>query len=191
MDQDNNLVEGCKAGDRQAQIDLYRKYYHQVYNTCLRLVCNSADAEDLMQNSFIDALGKIKTYKGVGSFAGWLRKIAVNNCLDYLAKRKLTDSLPETMPEIPDQSDDEESAYIEFRVEQIKKAMSNIIDDYRIILSFYLFEGYDHEEIGQILSISQQNVRTRISRAKHALIRQISRENNVVSTLSNNERKYK
>lgn len=170
MNQDNKLVEGCKSGDPNAQIEVYRKYYRPIFNTCLRIICNHADAEDLMQNSFIDAFGKIKTYKGHGNFEGWLKKIAVNNCLDFLNKKKQIEKPTETLPDIPEPSGNQEDEFIEFQVEMIKNAMTKLHIDYRIVLSLYLFEGYDHEEIGQILKINQQNVRTRISRAKHSLL---------------------
>lgn len=185
MSQDDKLVEGCKAGDQQAQIEVYRKYYGPVFNTCLRMVNNHADAEDLMQNSFIDAFGKIKSYKGPDAFAGWLKRIAVNNCLDYLSSRKITGEIPEIMPDIPEHSDREEEEFIEYRVEQVKRAMKILIPDYRVILSLFLFEGYDHEEIGQILSISQQNVRTRISRAKHALRNHVLQNYNTANNAEN------
>jgi len=174
MDQDDILVEGCKAGNQQAQIGVYRKYFQQVYNTCLRIVKNPADAEDLMHNSFIDAFNRIKSYKGPSAFAGWLKKIAVNNAIDSLAKRKQPGESLEILPDIADDDASDSEEFVELRVEQIKKAMNSIITEYRVILSLYLFEGYDYEEIGQILEISQANVRTRISRAKQSLIKHIS-----------------
>lgn len=170
MDQEDLLVELCKAGDQVAQVEIYRKYFRQVYNSCLRIVNNTSDAEDLMQNSFIDAFNKVKHYRGPSSFAGWLKRIAVNNSIDFLAKRRLqTDHLDAAM-EISDESSNGEESDIEYQVEQVKKAMSMLNDDYRIILSLSLFEGYDHEEIGQVLSLSQANVRTRYSRARQSLI---------------------
>lgn len=170
MDQEDLLVELCKAGDQVAQVEIYRKYFRQVYNSCLMIVNNTADAEDLMQNSFIDAFNKVKHYRGPSSFAGWLKRIAINNSIDFLAKRRLqTDHLDAAM-EICDESSIAEESDIEYQVEQVKKAMSMLNDDYRIILSLSLFEGYDHEEIGQILSLSQANVRTRYSRARQSLI---------------------
>ncbi|MFH1118876.1 MAG: RNA polymerase sigma factor [Bacteroidota bacterium] len=173
MDQDDLLVEGCKAGNRQAQMEVYRKYSHRVYNTCLRMVCNPADAEDLMQNSFIDAFNRIKSYKGPSAFAGWLKKIAVNNAIDHLTRRRIQGENLEQLPDIAEYLNESED-YIEWRVDQVKRAMNHLIPDYRVILSLNLFEGYDQEEIGQILRLSQANVRTRISRAKHALVRIIN-----------------
>ncbi len=193
MDQETTLVEGCKAGNQQAQMAVYKKYNHLIYNTCLRIVGVSADAEDLMQNSFIDAFNKIKSYKGPSAFAGWLKKIAVNNAIDYLAKRRPIIEKLELLPEIADENESDEE-FIEYRVELIKRAMGIIITEYRVILALYLFEGYDHEEIGQILSISQANVRTRISRAKRALLKEIGQLQHMygsVETISNNERREK
>lgn len=173
MDQDDFLVQGCKAGNRQAQMELYRKYHHRVYNTCLRMVCIPEDAEDLMQNSFIDAFDRIKSYKGPSAFAGWLKRIAVNNAIDHLNRKKLSLEQIDHFPDITETVDESEEI-IEWKVDQIKRAMHSLIPDYRVILSLYLFEGFDQEEIGQILRLSQANVRTRISRARHSLIRTIT-----------------
>lgn len=194
MDQEALLVEGCKAGNQQAQIAVYKKYNHLIYNTCLRIVCVSADAEDLMQNSFIDAFNKIKSYKGPSAFAGWLKKIAVNNSIDYLAKRRTKNEKLELLPEIADENGAEDEEFIEYRVELIRRAMGIINTEYRVILALYLFEGYDHEEIGQILSLSQANVRTRISRAKRALLKEIGQLQQLhgsAEPISNNERREK
>lgn len=179
---------------QQAQIGVYKKYNHMIYNTCLRIVCVPADAEDLMQNSFIDAFNKIKTYKGPSAFAGWLKKIAVNNSIDHLAKRRPAAEKLELLPEITDYDDTAEEEFIEYRVELIKKALEIIIPEYRIILALHLFEGYDHDEIGQILKISQANVRTRISRAKKALLKEIGQLQHLQSAAESspyNERRLK
>lgn len=191
MDQDDLLVEGCKAGNQQAQMEVYRKYYHRIYNTCLRIVSNSNDAEDLMQNSFIDAFNKIKYYKGPSAFAGWLKRIAVNNAIDHLARRSIHVENIDQLHDIAEYQDENEEM-IELKVEQVKRAMNNLLTDYRVILSLNLFEGYDHEEIGQILKLSQANVRTRISRAKQALIKNINQtqaRNGSMKTPFDRERK--
>lgn len=174
MDHDDILIEQCKTGDQKALVALYRKYYHQVYNTCLRIVCIPADAEDLMQNSFLDAYKRLRSYRGPSAFGGWIKKIAVNNAIDFVSKRKIKGEPLEMAEDVPDLSADDE-ALIEFRVDQVKKAMNRVITDYRIILSLYLFEGYDQEEIGQILGLSPSNVRTRLSRARQSLLIQIGR----------------
>ena len=141
-----------------------------------------------MQNSFIDAFGKIKSYKGIGNFEGWLKKIAVNNCLDFLNKRKQYEKPAETFPDIPETSSNPEEEFIEYQIALIKSAMTKLHIDYRVVLSLYLFEGYDHEEIGQILKINQQNVRTRISRAKHSLLGIIKMQKTETKSTLNLER---
>lgn len=170
MDQVDHLVEECKSGSQRAQIEIYRLYHKQVFNTCLRLVCNKVDAEDMMQNAFIDALTNISRYKGPDTFAGWIKRIAVNNCIDYLKKRKIDPESREYLPDIVDEQFDNKEDELQLKVETIKAALNEIHSDYRVILSLHLFEGMDNEEICAILKIKEGNVRTRLSRAKKALL---------------------
>jgi RNA polymerase sigma-70 factor (ECF subfamily) len=126
-----------------------------------------------MQESFLDAFRKIHSYSGDGSFGGWLRRIVVNNSLDALRKRKNELSLDEERIEIPD-IEDKYDENINYRADEIKNAIKNLSDDDRIIISLFLFEGYDHDEISQILSISNNTSRTRYSRAKKRLLRRLT-----------------
>ncbi|HPF64655.1 MAG: RNA polymerase sigma factor [Lentimicrobium sp.] len=174
MDQVEQLVEECKSGNRQAQMEIYRQYYKPMYNTCLRMVSVSADAEDIMQNSFIDAFRSIKSYRGKSPFYYWLRRIVINNAMDHLKNRNPDMFLTDTLPEIPETGDDAEDGSVELQVNAVKNAMDQLHDDYRVILSLYLFEGMDQEEIGDILKLNPGNVRTRLSRARQALISRLS-----------------
>jgi RNA polymerase sigma factor (sigma-70 family) len=119
-----------------------------------------------MQESFLKAFRKIDTYKGEVSFGAWLKKIVVNRSLDHLKKKrvKFEEVTPRTM-QMMDDADD----YGEVDVESIKKAIRSLPDSYRTILSLYLIEGYDHDEISQILGISNAASRTQYSRAKSKL----------------------
>jgi RNA polymerase sigma-70 factor (ECF subfamily) len=170
MDQVDHLVEECKSGSQRAQIEIYRLYHKQVFNTCLRLVCNKVDAEDMMQNAFIDALTNISRYKGPDTFAGWIKRIAVNNCIDFLKKRKIEPESREMLPDLAEEQSEAEEYELKLKVETVKAAMNEIHSDYRIILSLHLFEGMDNEEICLILKLKEGNVRTRLSRAKKALL---------------------
>lgn len=141
-----------------------------MYNTSLRIVNNQFDAEDVMQEAFLAAFDKIDFYEGNVSFGSWLKKIVVNKSLDYIRKNKVTitelnDSLNESLPA------DDENVYIDIRhdVNEIKSAIAKLPDGYRIIISLYLLEGYDHDEISQILEISAVTSRTQLSRAKKKL----------------------
>ena len=174
----DELIRKCRENDRDAQFELYRKYYRQMYNTSLRIVNNTAEAEDIMQDSFLDAFRKIGDYTGEGNFGGWLRRIVVNNSLDTLKKRKQEIALNIEDIEIPDQ-DDQPLENVEYRIEEIKKALTLLPEDYRVIISLFLLEGYDHEEISGILNISYAASRTRYSRARQKLISTLSEERSI------------
>lgn len=138
-----------------------------MFNTSLRIVGNKSDAEDIMQDSFIDGFQKLDQYVEDGSFGGWLKRIVVNNSLDHLHKNKKETPLNEHMEvvELETESDEIEK----LRIADIKEALNKIKDDYRVMISLYLFEGYDHEEISEILDISYNLSRTRYSRARKKL----------------------
>ena len=149
-----------------------------MYNTSLRILNNEAEAEDIMQESFLDAYRKIVDFKGDGNFGGWLRRIVVNNSIDVIKKRKEMLSLQESQMDIEDKQDDSVEN-IEYKVTEIKKAILLLSEEYKVIISLFLFEGYDHEEISQILNISNNASRTRFSRARGKLLRILAEQRTV------------
>lgn len=149
-----------------------------MYNTSLRIVKNSAEAEDIMQDSFLDAFRKIDKYTGEGNFGGWLRRIVVNNSIDSFKKHKPEISFEESKIDIATEENDQKEN-VEYRVEEIKKAVHRLADDHRLIISLFLFEGYDHEEISQILHISYNASRTRYSRARQKLLQVLSEQRTI------------
>jgi RNA polymerase sigma factor (sigma-70 family) len=137
------------------------------------MVGNAIEAEDVMQEAFLKALTKIDTYEGKVSFGAWLKKIVINRSLDELKKRKvkfveLNEKIPEEEPASLNVS--------EIQMEKLKKAIQQLPDGYRIVLSLYLLEGYDHEEISQILGISNANSRSQFLRAKLKLRQVLQKE---------------
>ena len=173
-----DLIDRCRLGESKAQFEIYRLYYKAMYNTSLRILNHEAEAEDVMQESFLDAFRKLDEYKGEGSFGGWLRRIVVNNSIDTLKKRKEFVPLENNLPE-PDDDSSGAMESIEYRVEEIKKALPLLPEDYRVILSLLLFEGYDHEEIAQILNISNNVSRTRFFRAKERLLKILAEQRTI------------
>lgn len=169
-----DLVEACRNGNRAAQSKIYRLYYRAMYNASLRILNDPAEAEDAMQEGFIAAFQRLDTYAGDGSFGSWLKRIVVNHSLDLLRKRKEKTSIEEAGIELVDDNEEESEEEILYKVREIKMAMQQLNEDYRVILSLSLFEGYDHEEISDILNISYNNVRTRFSRARQRLLQLIS-----------------
>jgi RNA polymerase sigma-70 factor (ECF subfamily) len=164
-------IDKCRKGDRKAQFEIYRLYYKSMHNTSLRIVKDAREAEDIMQDSFLSAFIKIKTYSGKVSFGAWLKKIVINNSLDTLKKKKiLTQELNEELPEKALKEEEHEEDFANIRIEDIKDEIFKLSDGYRIVLSLHLLEGYDHEEIAEILGISSSTSRSQFTRAKQKLI---------------------
>jgi RNA polymerase sigma factor (sigma-70 family) len=167
-----DLIDGCKTGDQKAQFQIYKLYYKAMFNTSLRIVSDTMEAEDVMQESFLSAFEKIESYSGTVSFGAWLKKIVINRSLDALNRRKAIFEDIETHSGIRDDSGDDraQKEELDVRVEEVKEAIEKLPDGYRIILSLYLLEGYDHDEIAEILSITSSTSRSQLSRAKQKLI---------------------
>jgi len=163
-----DLIDGCRAGDQKAQFQVYKLYYKAMYNTSLRIVSDSMEAEDIMQESFLSAFEKIDTYSGTVSFGAWLKKIVVNRSLDTLSRKKAIFEDIDSHIGIRDDSGDEtaRNEELDVKVEEVKEAIERLPDGYRVILSLYLLEGYDHDEIAEILGINSSTSRSQLSRAK-------------------------
>ena len=172
-----DLVEACKRGDQKAQFELYRLYHVAMYNTSLRIVGDSDDAEDVMQEAFLKAFAKLNSYRGEVSFGAWLKRIVINKALDFLRLKKEQISLEDAgdIGEIVEESAD--SADEEYRADAIKKAIYDLPEGYRIVLSLILLEGYDHDEVSSILNITNATSRTQYHRAKKKLIELLKRNN--------------
>jgi RNA polymerase sigma factor (sigma-70 family) len=138
-----------------------------MYNVALRIVNDDVEAEDVLQEAFLDAFNRIADFRQETTFGLWLKQIVINRAINYLRKRKL-DLVSLTDVEVADEpaADEEE---IELKVAAVKSAMSELPDGYRVVLTLYLFEGYDHEEIAHILKITENTSRTQYMRAKRKL----------------------
>lgn len=168
----HELIQKCRKGHQKSQMQIYKLYYKAMFNTSLRIIGNKTDAEDIMQDSFVSAFQKISQYTEEGSFGGWLKRIVVNNSLDALNKNKLETEFNEHLEVVID-----EPAIVSIdhvKIKDVKEALGKIKEEYRVIISLYLFEGYDHEEISEILEISYNLSRTRYSRARKKLIDEVN-----------------
>lgn len=171
-----DLLDRCKDGDQKAQFQIYKLYYKAMYNTSLRIVSDTMEAEDIMQESFLSAFEKIETYSGTVSFGAWLKKIVINRSLDSLNRKKGIFEDIDHYVGIRDDSEEDiiRKEEIDVRVEEVKEAIEKLPDGYRIILSLYLLEGYDHDEIAEILGINSSTSRSQLSRAKQKLIAELN-----------------
>ncbi len=173
-----DLVEKCKRGDRQSQFELYRLYSKSMYNVCLRMVKDELEAEDVLQNAFLDVFTKLNTFKFESAVGAWIKRIVINNCINALKKRRLQFSeLEDKHGNIQDESSHDASAE-GLSVETVKKALFELPDGYRVVFSLYMLEGYDHQEIGEILGISEATSKSQYSRAKQRLRDILTQQNN-------------
>ncbi|OFX23793.1 MAG: hypothetical protein A2041_12520 [Bacteroidetes bacterium GWA2_31_9b] len=169
-----DIIDRCKSGEPKAQFQLYKLYYKAMFNTCFRIVNNSLEAEDIMQESFLKAFEKIHTYKSEVSFGAWLKRIVINHSLDELRKRKIElQSIDETNINPVEETNESNESEIQAQAEEIRDQINKLPDGYRIVLSLYLIEGYDHEEISEILHITSSTSRSQCARAKQKLIEKL------------------
>lgn len=182
-----DLIRGCRENDPRAQVQVYKLYYKSMFNTALRIVNDPAVAEDIMQETFLEAFRQIDTYREESSFGAWLKRITVNKSIDEFRKTRDIVSIDQMDTEVADADDDENYLQVlSTRVEEIRKAIHALPDNFRVILSLHLLEGYDHEEITQVLGISYSLSRTRYSRAKKKLLELIgARENDMTNSKLN------
>ena len=168
-DSQEQLIADCRNGNRQAQATLYRLYAKAMYNTALRIVVDQDEAADVLQEAFIDAFKRLESFRQESTFGLWMKQIVINKSLSALRKRRIMFEDIDDIQEIVQEDDGEDDA-IAFKVEQIKQAINQLADGYRIVLTLYLLEGYDHEEIAHILKISENTSRTQFLRAKRKLL---------------------
>ncbi|MEN8186532.1 MAG: RNA polymerase sigma factor [Bacteroidota bacterium] len=178
------LLTGCNKGDQNAQFELYKMYYKAMYNTAYRILNDSYEAEDVMQEAFLSAFTKLDTFKGEVTFGAWLKRIVINRSLTQLKRINRIDETSfedvEYKMEVISDEDNRNHDYSELKAKEIVQTMQQLKESYRVALSLSLIEGYDNEEVAQIMKISDANCRTMISRAKSKL-RELLSENTVVN----------
>jgi len=143
-------------------------YKDAMFNICLRMLKHQQEAEDILQNSFIDVFKNLNRFNGESTIGAWIKRIVINNCLNRLKKKRIHFSDIEYANQAPIETD------IEFEpnsltVQNIQKAIHKLPSGYKIILNLYLFEGYDHKEIASILEITESTSKSQYSRAKKKL----------------------
>jgi RNA polymerase sigma-70 factor (ECF subfamily) len=171
------LLQSCLRGDQLAQMKVYDRYYHAMYNTALRIVKDPASAEDIMQESFLSAFTKLDTFKGEVTFGAWLKRIVINNSIyHYRKQQKLKEvDLESVLYRVEDKDEaDADSGSTARMAQKVLETMKQLKDSYRISLTLHLIEGYDYEEISEIMDMSYGNCRTTISRAKASLRKKLS-----------------
>jgi RNA polymerase sigma factor (sigma-70 family) len=164
------LLRRCLDGDRQAQQLLYEQYAHRFLNKAYRIVWHKEDAQDAVQDAFLKIFSSLETLQDLDKFEGWAKRIVINHAISIWrqkGKMPLFDLEAYDAPEAPPEDVDEEQTL--YNITIAKKALAALAPGYRTILSLYLLEGYDHQEIAEILNISVSTSITQYNRGKKRL----------------------
>lgn len=162
----------CKSGNQQAQMEVYNRYYKAMYNTSLRIVKHSFEAEDIMQDSFLTAFTKLDSLKEMKTFGSWLKRIVINNSIYHYKKsnRYQEVALDDVLYKVEETSRIPEDYVIKsLKANQVLETIKTLKSNYQTCLTLHLIEGFDYDEICEIMDISAANCRTMISRAKESL----------------------
>ena len=172
---EQSLARLCSEHDRKAEEELYTRYAGRLFTLCLRYSDSRDEAQDLVHDSILKALGKISTfnYRGVGSLYAWISRIAINMALAGISRYKfrfsrLTASVSE---DLTDPADEE---FARIPQEKLLEFISRLPDTQRAIFNLFCMDGYSHKEIADMLGISERGSTSMLVKAKHALRKQIN-----------------
>jgi RNA polymerase sigma factor (sigma-70 family) len=161
---ESDLLEGCRRGDRKMQHELYNRFAPKMYGVCLRYASNAEEAEDILQEGFIKIFNKINSYRGDGSFEGWIRRIFVNTAIEHFRKRIYLQPISET------EENTVEGKYLSVLDNLAEKDIIQLVQQlspgYRTVFNMYVVEGYTHKQIADLLGISEGTSKSQLSRAK-------------------------
>ena len=163
-----DIIEQCKQNNRKAQMQLYNQYCNGMYVVANRFVKDSMEAEDIVQESFIKAFKRLEQFKAEVTFGAWLKRIVINTSIDTLkAKKQRLVELEDVHLKVVD-ADTNDNWMVDdsISINEIKTAMETLPEKYKYVVMLFLIEGYDHQEISEILNISEVASRTQLSRGK-------------------------
>ncbi|MBI1225062.1 MAG: sigma-70 family RNA polymerase sigma factor [Bacteroidetes bacterium] len=161
------LILDCQNGVKASQYQLVRRYAGMLMTVCRRYAKDEAMAKDLLQETFIRVFSNINSYEPTGSFEAWMRRIAVRRSLQWLEKNWFQlETQPDEMPEIQ-----APTAWVEkeMATEEIMHLVMGLPPGYRAVFNLYAVEGYNHQEVAEILGISENTSRSQLARARQLL----------------------
>ncbi|MBL7740463.1 MAG: RNA polymerase sigma factor [Chitinophagaceae bacterium] len=161
---ESDLISGCIEGNRRMQEELYRRFSPRMYAVCLRYAGSSDEAEDILQEGFIKIFKKLDSFRGEGSFEGWIRRIFVNTAIEHFRRKRYLQ--PVTEKEENTLEGKSLSALDGLAEKDILELVRQLSPGYRTVFNMYVVEGYTHKEIGDILGISEGTSKSQLSRAK-------------------------
>ncbi|MBK8723460.1 MAG: sigma-70 family RNA polymerase sigma factor [Saprospiraceae bacterium] len=172
----SELIEKCKQFDRKAQKELYENYSKQMLGVCRRYVVRVDEAEDVMIEGFYKVFSQLHQFSGVGNFEGWMRKIMVNESLMHLRKEhalKYANELTHNH-----QQAENYDVVAEINSHEILELLDSLSTGYRTVFNLYIIEGYKHQEIAEMLGISENTSKTQLMMAKEKMKKLILEKQN-------------
>lgn len=159
------LIEKCLKNNREAQKELYNTYKDKLFVLCLKYCANREDAQDVLQDAFVEIFQNISNYQNKGSFEGWIKKIAINQSITKYKK---------SIKNVSMDTDFKEEVEIELDVlkitsEEILKAIQELPNQYRLVFNLYFLDELSHKEIAEMLHISEGTSKSNLHRAKQIL----------------------
>ena len=161
---ESDLINGCLQGNRRMQEELYRRFSPRMYAVCLRYAGNAEEAEDILQEGFIKVFKKLDSFRGDGSFEGWIRRIFVNTAIEHFRRKRYL--MPVTEKEENTIEGKYTSVLDELGAKDIMALIQELSPGYRTVFNMYVVEGYTHKEIADMLGINEGTSKSQLSRAK-------------------------
>lgn len=178
---ETDLIQGCIAGEKRMQEELYNRFSPKMFAVCIRYAGNTDDAQDILQDGFVKIFKNLSRFRSEGSFEGWIRRIFVNTAIEHLRRKKFLKPI--------DEKEENTIPYKEVTVldslgeKDIMNLISQLSPGYRTVFNMYVVEGYTHKEVGDILGISEGTSKSQLARARMIL------QNMVVKFLDEVDRK--
>lgn len=176
MDKEVKLIEGCLAGKRKAQSELYTRFAPMLYGVCLRYASSRFEAQDMLQEGFIKIFTALSSYERKGSFEGWMKRIAINNALNHIrskSKQPLFTDFSE-VENLPDAMAGDEEIVQPPDKETMLRLVQELPQGYRMVFNLYVFEDYSHKDIAEMAGISENTSKTQLMRARNLLQKKLS-----------------
>ena len=167
-DKEQKIIDACLKGDRAAQKQLFNRFAPVMYSVCLRYVGDREVAQDLLQDGFVTLFTKLDSYKGDGSFEGWVRRIFINTSLMYLRKKDAL-RMTEDLDNVRNLSSDIPTQIENIGYGELMKLIAQLPPGFRTVFNMYVVEGYSHKDIAEELGITETTSRTQLSRARNWL----------------------
>ncbi len=167
-----SIIEGCLRNDNKSQYQLYKLYYSNMTNVCLRYAKDREEANDFVQEGFIKLFNNLARYEFKGSFEGWMRRIFVNNAIDNIRRKKKNHLLigeDEKLDAFSEKQMDVLDGEAELDPKLVVEAIQKLTPAYKAVFSLYVIEEYSHKEVAEMLNISVGTSKSNLAKAKQNL----------------------